>query len=314
MNKPSTTLYKLAVLCCFFSLVTGISATRGATTTYNDVYQVTDLGNRGLDVILRKTKGVKQPVLPLWTEKNLNAFHVYQIQIACLDEIRRMQAKFKMTPYPHIIVSPGPLSEKNLYKLSTILLSEIRRIAIHLNIWGLPKQKRTFSEKKSNAIYKETLALYLKLRVLGGKKLPTSPEIAGELGRAIADIKNLLNHIDPAKRYRDVFPPLPQQDVGTSYSALLAVRHELNTMRNFYRLPQIRLPKTNKTPTPTDLFTQSQIIIGELNQLKTTAKTQQPAPPVSEATTHSIAQQINTLHKLISQIKPLTRLNQQGGE
>ncbi len=314
MKKRSTTLYKLAILFCFLSPFTGISETRGATTTYNDVYQITDLGNRGLDVILRKSKGAKQPVLPKWTENKLNAFHVYQLQIACLDEIRRMQSKFKMTPYPHIIVSPGPLSEKNLYKLSTIILSEIRRIAIHLNIWGLPKQKREFSGKKPNAICKETLTLYLKLRVLGGRQLPPPQEISGELGRAIADIKILLNHIDPAKRYRDVFPPVVQQDAMESYTAILAVRREINEIRIFYNLPKTSLPKTNKAPTQTGLFIQSQIIMGELNQLKTATQIRQPAPPVADATTHSIAQQISTLHKLVSQIRPLVKLNQQKGK
>lgn len=312
MKQRYTMQHRVALFLCFFTLLgITIPEARGGTT-FDDVYQITDLSNRGLDVILRKSKGVKQPVLPKWTEKDLGRFHVYQLQIACIDEIRWMESKFKMTPYPHIIVSPGPLSEKNLYKVSAIILSEIRRIAIHLNIWGLPKQKRSFSGENTNSIFEETLALYLKLRVLGGRHAPTPKETSAAFKRGIADIKILLNHIDPARRYQDVFPFTTKQSTSQSYAACLTLRKELNGVKALYKLPTTRPPQANKKPSVTDLFTQSQIILGELNQIKTAAKAGQPAMPVAEPSTDNIAQQINILHKLISQVKPLTNL--QGGK
>ncbi len=302
----------IIIFVCFCCLCTGISQSKAATTTSDDVYRIADLTNRGLDVILRKSKGAKQPVIPNWTEKNLNCFHVYQLQVACLDEIRRMESSFKMTPYPHIIVSPNKLDVKNMYKLSTIILSEVRRIAIHLNIWGLPKQKRSFSGEKPNDIFEETVAIYLKLRVLGEQKNIAKAEVSGEFERAICDLKQILNHIDPARRYQDVFPEIKEQNIKKSYNSSLDIRTELNKIRSLYKLPKVSLPTATTKPSTTDLLVQSQIILGDLNQLKTVLGMVNPTPVTMGKNTTTLAHQINVLHKLIRQIKPLSTLK--GGQ
>jgi hypothetical protein len=312
MKHRNLILYKIAIM--FTILTLGQPQFGNAATTYDDVYQITDLSNRGMDVILRKSKGAKQPLLPKWQETSLNRYHVYQLQVACLDEIRRMQSTFKMTPYPHIIVSPGSLSEKNLYRLSTIILTEIRRIAIHLNIWGLPKQKRSFSGEKANDIFEETVALYLKLRVLGGRENMPETEVSAEFGRTVADLKILLNSIDPARRYHDVFPPTPKQNTNQSFASCLAIRKEFNGIRSFYKLRKIAPPKPNKKTSQAELYLQSQIILGEINQIKTAIKATQPAPPVPEPATENLASQLTTLIKLIDQIKPLAAMNKKGGK
>jgi hypothetical protein len=294
-------------LCTFCFITTPVHA----ATTCTDVYQITDLSNRGLDVLLSKSKGIQQASIPEWPEKNLTPFHVYQFQVACLDEIRRLESTFQMTPYPHIIVSPGQLTEKNLYKLSVIIQTEIKRIAIHLNIWGLPKQKRTFPPKTATDIFRKTVSVYFKLRILGGRKNITSQETAHEFSRAVNDMKILLNHIDPARRYRDIFPETAPQNINQSYKSCLQIRRELNNIRSFYKLPILPLQKNRKPSTINELFIQSQIILGELNQIKTVTGVKQPAP-VFVPTTDQVGNRINVLHHLIRQIKPLTAMNSQG--
>lgn len=307
--------YKIGILLFFAVILFALPRlSQAATTTYADVYQITDLTVRGVDIILRKSKGVNQAAIPKWAEKQMGPFQVYQLQVACLDEIRRMETAFKMTPHPHIIASPSPLNEKHLYKLSTILLAEIRRIAIHLNIWGLPKQQRSFSEKTVHDVCTETVALYLKLRALGGRKTISVKEVSGQFGRAVADLKILLNHIDPARRYQDTFPQINQQEISQNYSSCRNIRQELNGVRTLYKLPPLPVPPATKQPSITQLFIQSQIILGELNQIKTVNNIPDPSPTIISQTTLSICDQINTLHGLIKQIKPLISMHKQGGK
>ncbi len=287
-----------------------------AATSSNDIYAMVEVADKAMDVVLRKAKGVTKVTSPPINENQLGAIHAYQLHIACLDQIRTLEIKLKLRPFPKIVASPTYYQAEDVMQLSAIILSEVRRIAIHLNIWGMPEVDHVYHDKSYNDVVRRCLAVFMKLRSLGDMDKISADGVFPEFPRGIADIKSILTHIDPAQRYRiDLAPANSPADLSTVYAECLGLRHDLNKLRKFYRLREVAVPKgpPHEKVHPCDIFIQSQIILAELNALKKASKTSSISPeaiPAQGKNAADLLYQVRLLRYLANQVPTLNAMVQ----
>lgn len=295
--------------------LTFAAATQAATTS-NDIYGVIEIADKAMDVILLKAKGVTKVPLPAINESQLGAMHAYQLHIACLDQLRLLETKLKLRPFPKIVASPVSYQGADIIQLSAIIRSEVRRIAIHLNIWGMPEVDHGYTSKTYTDVVSRCLAVFMKLRVLGDMGTLTIDDVFPEFPRGVSDIKSILTHIDPAQRYRiDIAPQNGNSELSAVYQECLLLRHDLNTIRRFYRFREVTVPKgpPHTVLHPSDIFIQSQIILAELNALKIASKTSSISPEAIVAkgkNSADILHQVRLLRYLANQIPLLSAMVQ----
>ncbi len=287
-----------------------------AATSSSDIYATIEVADKAMEIILRKAKGVTRVPSPAINEIQLGAMHAYQLHIACLDQIRVLEAKLKLHPFPKIVASPASYQGEDVSQLSAIILSEVRRIAIHLNIWGLPEVDHKYGNKSYNDVVRRCLALFMKLRSLAAVETVSVDVVFPQLPRGVADIKSILRHIDPAQRYRiDLARQEGKADLAMAYAECLLLRHDLNKLRTFYRLPQVAVPPgpPHKKVEAADIFVQSQIILAELNALKKASNTSSISPeaiPVTGKSAADLLYQLRLLRYLANQLPSLSAMVQ----
>ncbi|MBU0680939.1 MAG: hypothetical protein KKD73_05910 [Proteobacteria bacterium] len=292
------------------------SATVRAAPSSNDIYATIEVADKAMDVILRKAKGVTKVSSPEINDSQLGTMHAYQLHIACLDQIRILEIKLKLRPFPKIVASPVAYQAEDVLQLSAIIRSEVRRIAIHLNIWGMPEVDQDYRNKTYNDVVRLCLAVFMKLRTLGDLETISMADAFSEFPRGVADIKSILTHIDPAQRYRiDLAPENGSAELTAVYEECLALRHDLNTLRRFYRLKEVVVPTgpPHKNLQPCDIYIQSQIILAELNALKKASNTSSISPeaiPVTDKTAADLLYQVKVLRYLANQLPTLSTMVQ----
>ena len=241
------------------------------STTTNNIYSFVELTDRALDVVLRKAKGVTEfPVMKL-AEPDLTSQHIYQAYIACLDEVRQLQVVVDMAAMPKVIATPQQYQLGDVKQLAVMLLMEVQQVAIHLNVWGLPKTKYTYHTKTSTDVFNKLMLVQYKLHLLASKDEYVASDIHNELAGSLSDIYIILNNLDSARRYRVNYSggrePVTVEEL---YSLALNLRVELNNLRQFWQLPLVNpgpMPAEIKVATAY-LLAQCHIIRAEINALK----------------------------------------------
>ncbi len=301
-------LFVLLPLQCFWA-----PASQAATDT-NDIYAMVEIADKAMDVVLRKAKGVKKVASPTINETQLGAMHAYQLHIACLDQLRSLEIKLKLRPFPKIVASPNYYKAEDVYQLSAILLSEVRRIAIHLNIWGMPEVDHNYTTKNYNDVVRRCLAVFMKLRTLEDMDKISTNGVYPQFPRGVSDIKTILTHIDPAQRYRiDLEQKETKASLADVHRECLNLRHDLNKLRKFYNLRTVAVPKKPPhTPLhPCDIYIQTQIILAEINALKKASGTYSISPegiPTKGKNAADLLYQAQLLRYLANQIPSLTHM------
>ncbi len=293
-----------------------VSPAHGAKSSMDEVYSVLDLTNRAMDVLLAKSKGIDKVASPRLKETGLQPVHVYQLQVSNLDLIRQLEIKFTMVPAPMVVLPPGLYKTADVQHVTAMLLAEVRRLAIQINIWGLPKKKRAFTSKSASDAFVLAAEIRTKLLLLGGLALPGSSKFATELGRAVADMEAVLGVVDPKKRYRVIPEPSSVSTLAKMYPLVLQLRSEFNGLRRFFKMTQVRVPKpaAKFVANGTDMYLQSQIILADLNQLKWQAGSNAITPrgKVISGTGSQVAEaarQLSLLSLLVSQLQSVAAMD-----
>lgn len=290
-------------------LLTGlVSPAQGNRANMDGVYTVLDLTNRAMDVLLVKSKGIKQVKSPRLADQALTANQVYQLAVSNLQLLRRLQRKFTMVPTPLVVAPPMAVTNADIGLLATMLLAEVRRLAIQINIWGLPDQKRTFHHTSARESFVILAQIRAKLLVLGGLPSPQASTLALEFSRGATAITDLLTTIDPAQRYQ-ITPPSPTvKSLGDLYPMTLQVRRQLNDARHLLKIAPVKRLQFAplKQPTGMEIYLQSQIILADLNQLKLAAGCRALTPlgqPEKGADLQEAARQLSRLTLLLPQLR-----------
>ena len=294
-----------------------VNPAQGSATTITEVYSVLDLTNRAMDVLLVKSKGITKVKDPRYLDHDLTTIHLYQLEVSNLQLLRRIQRKFTMAPTPLIVAPPEKPSKAEVKLLAARLLAEVRRLAIQINIWGLPEQKQTFANKSASDAFALLARIRVKLLLLGGLPQPKAADLAQEFQRGVTAISSILTTIDPAQRYKIMAPAPAVSNLAKLYPLAIKVRSQLNETRRFLKLRPRKLPKnkSKQVVSGMEIYLQSQIILAELNILKARLNDNAVTPLATVpqgATLQDAAHLLASQTFLLSQLRPLTAMVQQG--
>jgi hypothetical protein len=279
----------------------------------SNVYGAVELASRLVDVLL-EAQGIEIPATYECGESGLGPFHVYQINLACIERLHAFQRSKEMRPIPIVISTPMKYTPADVIKLPEAMLLELANVAVALDVEGLPTERIELSRKTPTHVFEITLELFNKLSLLSGQERITPSEVFAQISRAVADGESILRQVDPACRYR---VDAPTSEVGRKpsdvYAQCLEVRREINRLREYLGISTTPVPETSDTSNlqPFDVFVQTQIIIAELNLLKINTNTISSTPlaiPVTGKTPTDVHQQATLLQYLLPQIRTLRSL------
>ena len=294
-------------------LLYSITTTAVAKVSPTDVFTNLDLSEQYLDKIMSQ-RGLKMSP-QIYIEKNLKPMHAYQMVMACHDMLRELQIKESLHPFPIMAVAPMKYSPTDVLLLAEILQQQTQRLLINQQL-ELPSILQQFDNKKPTDVFNKAMDVFIKLRLLLGKK-GISPNVAyAAMARAAADAEYILINIDPYSRYQ-INAQKSQSGLSPTdvFKNALAVRKTLNSVRQFYQMPSTPVPVFDgKIKGPQDVFYQTQIIIAELNLIKLASHTTNITPVAIAVTgkkpsdVHQLASYINYL---MAQIGTLTNIVKQ---
>lgn len=303
----------IVVLTIAVATVAFAATAAGRAVTPNDAYSVSDLTERTLDVLL-KARGIDAPAKRVSRETGLGPFHVYQLQVACIERLHRFQKGADLSPAPLVTSTPMKYTPADVQKLGKLLLAELRAVASATGVSGLPENAKTFTDKTPTDVFALLVGVFSQLRALNEESSITPNEVYGEAVRAVGDARSILSQIDPASRYRIDVPTskegLSPRDV---FAKCLEVRAAINRIRGTLGLgntPVMRLTDVTDL-SPEDVFLQMQILIAESNLVKMgtgTVSSTALAVPVHGKTASDVHQQVALLQYLLEQINPLREL------
>ena len=300
----------LSLLFIAATLAVTSARSASAAVTPSDVYAVTDLLSRSLDVLL-EARNVPPPAAPSNSETDLKPMHVYQLHVACVERLHEFEAQIKLPRIPLVVSRPMQYKPVDVRILSQLMIADVRRVAAALNIAGLPKTVESFSGKSPTDVFQVTLAVYVKLNALAGKTKITPNEVYSQLLRGAADARSILAHVDASRRYRIDVPAVDGKKTPPDvFAQCLEVRKTINKVREELKLGTTPIPQVGKAGDlrPEDVFVQTQIIIAELNLVKLGTNTQNSTPlavPVSGKTPTSCYQQAAEIEYLLKQFTHL---------
>lgn len=288
-----------------------VEQAQGQRLTMDTVYSSVDLSNRVMDVLLRKSKGIDKVAKVKLQEQALTTAHVYQLQVSTLELVRQLEKTFTMVPCPLVVNPPEKVQVGDAYSLSMMMLAEVRRLAIQLNIWGLPEERHTFKGKSASAVFALSSQVYQKLRLLGELPSPGAQELAGQFDRAVTDMEQVLGSIDLAKRYKVQAQGLEVAKLKDLGRPVMALRQELNRASKAYKLQQTRPGKVSGAMSGLELFLQSQIILADVGRLKVAVGCPALSPinrKAKGAGVKAAADKLAKLTLLVSQVETLKSL------
>ena len=301
------------LLVFVFALINSVATIAYAKVTPTEVYANLVLAEQQLDVMMSQ-QGLKMPSQN-YIEKNLKPMHVYQMVMACTDTLRELQIKEGLRPFPIMAVAPMKYTPGDVLLLIEVLQQQTRRIAANKQV-TLITDLQIFDKKSPTDVFNKAMDVFIKLRLLSGKK-GISPNIAyAEMARAVTDAEYILINIDQYSRYQI---NVPKSQPGLSptdvFKNALTVRKTLNSARQFYQMPTTQIPLFDgKDKTPLDVFYQSQIIIAELNLIKLGSHTTNITPVAINVTGKApsdVHQQISYINYLMAQLETLTHIVKQ---
>ncbi len=172
---------------------------------------------------------------------------------------------------------------------------------------------QVFDKKTPTDVFNKAMDVYIKLRLLSGKK-GISPDIAyAEVARAVTDAEYILINIDQYSRYQ-INVQKSQLNLSPTdvFKNSLAVRKTLNAARQLYQMPTTQIPLFDgKKKMPLDVFYQSQIIIAELNLIKLASHTTNITPvaiSVTGKTPSDVYQLLSYVNYLMAQLETLNNI------
>lgn len=284
-----------------------------AKITPNDVYSRIDLLEQHVDLLLAHENMEVDTYAT--NERQLKPMHVYQIVMASSDIIRRIQIQLGIRPFPIMSVAPFDYTPEDVWILVKVLSDQVKRIANKKQV-RLYGSLNEFVDKTPTLVFERGVNLLVKLLALEGTKKVSPVIVNSEMGRAVTDAEYILVNIDPYSRYKINSPQSPKGlKPSDAYQGMMHLRHNLNEVRAFFKMPIIALPKDDgRTKQPLDVFIQSQIVIAELNLIKLATKTIKTTPlPVIEPgkTPSDVHQRAAHVAYLISQVSQLDKLKKQ---
>ena len=282
------------------------------------VFEIVELAERALDVLLR-AKGIDNIHTAKMLESELDTMHVYQLTVACLDMLILFEKKEGIRPVPRVVATPTHYTPEDVKVLADMLLSGIRRILYSLKIHKFPQYEAQTCVRTPTDVFEKVLSLFAKLSALAGKKHITPDDVFPQMVRAASDIRSMLGHIDPVRRYRIDAPVSPTElkprDV---LKECLLIRQDINKLREDFNMETPPLPEVSadRELHSEDVFVQTQIIIAELNFLKMRTGTISSTPlaiPVFGKVPTNVHQQAAMVRYLLEQIKPLQKMTSEYG-
>jgi hypothetical protein len=240
-----------------------------SAATLADVCAAIDLLNRSIDQVLA-ARNLPLPAEPICHERGLRLEHVYQLHMACLEQLHEIEAQRQIGRIPPLAsAQPGASTADDVVALSKLMHNELKRPAWILWIVKLPEERAAFEDKTADDVFLEALRLYVKMNALADKRQVTADEVYAQLTRCVADAKAVLQHLDSAHRYR-IDAPAAQagKQAADAYAQCLIVRGTLQRISQEINRPTTPVPTTGFPAAGEDAFVQTQIVLAELNRLK----------------------------------------------
>jgi hypothetical protein len=255
-----------------FPLIASLASPALAQPTLDDVCAGIELLNRSVDRVLDARSPGQRPKEPVSRERGLRLEHVYQLHLACLEQLHELEAATRLGRIPPL-ASSRPLSCRpgDVTALSQLMHEELKRPAWILWVTKLPEEKAAFTGRTADDAFGEALRLYVRMNSLADKRQVMADETYAQLVRAVADAKAVLQHIDPAHRYRiDAPAEAGDKSAADVYAECLLVRRTLSEIMRNFEQPETPLPDTalDDHAGGEDVFVQTQIVLAELNLLK----------------------------------------------
>jgi hypothetical protein len=284
--------------------------------TTSDVCAAIELLNRSVDQVLA-ARSIKSPLEPINQERGLRLEHVYQLHLACLEQLHDLDAMTRLGRIPPLASSrPMHYSAHDVLALSQLMHEELKRPAWILWITRLPEEKARVTGRAADDAFAETQRLYVKMNALAGKQQASADDVCAQLVRAVADAKAVLQHIDAAHRYRiDAPQTQAAKSPGDVLDQCLAVRRSINQVMQDLSQPVTPLPAVDGNNVD-QVFFQTQIVLAELNLLKlhigASSSTLLAVRERNKTWTDAVNQAV-LLEYLLNQTIPLRRLATEEG-
>jgi hypothetical protein len=277
-----------------------------------EVCSAIDLLNRSIDQVLAARK-LPLPPEPINHERGLRLEHVYQLHMACLEQLHEIEAQRQIGRIPPLAAArPGLCTADDVVALSKIMHDELKRPAWILWVVKLPEERAALSDKTADDAFAEALRLYVKMNALAEKRQVAADEVYAQLVRCVADAKAVLRHIDGAHRYRIDAPHSESARHSSDvYSQCVAARRALGRIAQELNQSATPTQDANFSPAGEDAFVQTQILLAELNRLKLNVGTTESTPLAirSEGKTWTDAHnQAALLNYLLGQFSDVRRL------
>ena len=276
--------------------------------TPSDVYARMDLLERTLDRLMTELN-TNVPATPRLIEPQLGPLHVYQMVLACTARMQEFDEKQGVLAVPTLSVKPKEYAPRDVRFVVDLMLESVRRNATKLNIEDLPDQEQQISGKTPTDVFAKATAVYMKLSALCGHDEVSFNDVYIQMERATEDVRSILRQADEESRYRVDAPPSPTGlDTHDVIVKCLAIRRLLNEHRVALGQAEVPVPEVENSDQfePRDVFFQTQIIIAELNKLKSHTNTVSSTPlpiPVSRTKVPSdVHEQASLVEYLLRQV------------
>lgn len=287
------------------SLASGISIPQKVTP--NHVYAGLELLNRKLDQLLNSAGRTAPAANAVRSrESGLKPMHVYQIHLACIEQLRGYQFKAGLPTMPLAVATPEKYSPAQVFLLTKMLLEAVDRDAIALGAGDLPGEMTTFQGKTPTDVFQIGVTALMKILALSGTNDISPNEVFSQTVRARYDAQAI---VTTAAQYEvgdaDIRRRLKAKSFGMSsdgrhlevdtsvkrkpsnaFEECLRVRETINALRQQLNAPTTPMPsyEVGEKIRPADVYLQTQLIIAELNLLKMLTGTTVTTPPAQPVT------------------------------
>ena len=282
---------------------------QGGQTTPSDVYARLEFLNRCLDRLM-VAQQLPETEPPYHGETKLGPLHVYQMVLACCNQVQQLSDNVGVLAIPTLSARPREYEPRDVLFLVDLMVDSVLRIAAKLNVNDLPAAGSTVAGKTPTDVFLLATDAFGKLHLLCGYDELSTDDAFAEMVRVHADVKSILQQADPECRYR-VDVPVSDEilEVSDIYKKCLDVRRLLNLHRVALGQPEVPLPKAlpDDQISTYDVFVQTQIMIAELTFLKLQTKTVSSTPlaiPVDRTKASSdVYQEASLIEYLLRQVR-----------
>lgn len=270
--------------------------------TPSDVYAKLELVHRKLDTLLTKLEIDSTTVIQIQLrERGVKPMHIYQLHLACLDQLRRFEQEKGWIAAPLIVASPVDYRPGDVYVLSSMLADRLDLLARNLEVGPLPNDLQAFEGKTPTDVYQRVVPVLCRLLALNQTTTLTPDEVFAQVVRTRIDAQAIISSLSQRyaqspQRRRQLqakafglssdgnhfqLDTSTQHTPADAFQACLAARATMNQIRKLQGREAMPLPTeaASDKVVPADVMLQAQILIAELNLLKSLTGTTTPTPP-----------------------------------